>query len=234
LQIKIDLHITKIGDSSSSLASQYRNGESPYIHSPISYQHTHRERHIRQHPYLIFIIYLCCCARQSVRFFLLTGTLIPTHMYPGLPCAPSLSPAFTTKRMTCDNFLVRALGVCDTLPNANVVCTGESSRALSEFRSNLSAISRKTRHGTTTMSSKAQLHRPVKLTHESVAMISRLIEPSSITPQNPHCAPCSTMRIVSIQLCSKTVASKRLRPVLLAARTDGSFEFCQGTPLAEL
>jgi Ca2+-transporting ATPase len=56
----------------------------------------------------------------------LTCTLISIYVYLGLPRAISLALAFITKRMTCDNLLVRVLASCETMANANVICTDTS------------------------------------------------------------------------------------------------------------
>ena len=45
---------------------------------------------------------------------------------PGLPLAVTLALAFATERMTYANLLVRALGACETMANATVVCTDKT------------------------------------------------------------------------------------------------------------
>lgn len=44
----------------------------------------------------------------------------------GLPLAVTLALAFATKRMTKQNLLVRVLGSCETMANANVICTDKT------------------------------------------------------------------------------------------------------------
>ncbi|KAG1877837.1 hypothetical protein DFJ58DRAFT_648250, partial [Suillus subalutaceus] len=45
----------------------------------------------------------------------------------GLPLAVTLALAFTTKRMTKENLLVRVLGSCKTMANSSVICTDKTS-----------------------------------------------------------------------------------------------------------
>ncbi|EDR08465.1 Ca-transporting ATPase [Laccaria bicolor S238N-H82] len=61
-----------------------------------------------------------------VDILIIAVTLIVVAVPEGLPLAVTLALAFATKRMTEENLLVRVLGSCETMANANVICTDKT------------------------------------------------------------------------------------------------------------
>ncbi|KDQ14940.1 hypothetical protein BOTBODRAFT_109588 [Botryobasidium botryosum FD-172 SS1] len=65
-------------------------------------------------------------AMAFVQILIIAVTLIVVAVPEGLPLAVTLALAFATKRMTKQNLLVRVLGSCETMANANVICTDKT------------------------------------------------------------------------------------------------------------
>jgi P-type Ca2+ transporter type 2C len=65
-------------------------------------------------------------AHPSRSSLIISVTVIVVAVPEGLPLAVTLALAFATKRMTKENLLVRLLGACETMANANVVCTDKT------------------------------------------------------------------------------------------------------------
>ncbi|KZV59592.1 calcium-translocating P-type ATPase [Peniophora sp. CONT] len=61
-----------------------------------------------------------------VNILIISVTLVVVAVPEGLPLAVTIALAFATKRMTRERLLVRALGSCETMANATVVCTDKT------------------------------------------------------------------------------------------------------------
>ncbi|KAH7915645.1 Ca-transporting ATPase [Hygrophoropsis aurantiaca] len=61
-----------------------------------------------------------------VQILIISVTLVVVAVPEGLPLAVTLALAFATKRMTKEKLLVRVLGSCETMANANVICTDKT------------------------------------------------------------------------------------------------------------
>lgn len=64
--------------------------------------------------------------QDFIQILILAVTLIVVAVPEGLPLAVTLALAFATKRMFQKHLLVRVLSACETMANANVVCTDKT------------------------------------------------------------------------------------------------------------
>ncbi|EJU04832.1 calcium-translocating P-type ATPase [Dacryopinax primogenitus] len=65
-------------------------------------------------------------AMSFIQILIISVTIVVVAVPEGLPLAVTLALAFATRRMTKENLLVRVLGSCETMANANVVCTDKT------------------------------------------------------------------------------------------------------------
>ncbi|KZT57691.1 Ca-transporting ATPase [Calocera cornea HHB12733] len=65
-------------------------------------------------------------AMSFIQILIISVTIVVVAVPEGLPLAVTLALAFATRRMTKENLLVRVLSSCETMANANVVCTDKT------------------------------------------------------------------------------------------------------------
>lgn len=65
-------------------------------------------------------------AQSFIQILIISVTVVVVAVPEGLPLAVTLALAFATKRMTAQNLLVRVLASCETMANANVICTDKT------------------------------------------------------------------------------------------------------------